>query len=150
MCFSNLPIFKIEILKKAILNLKFKLPTNNSNNNKFKFQGQHSFSEYFHFLDWETCNRITLSEKKPPLSCAKQEIDTSVESNAHEGKPGKGSKGNEIFNVSIGSFWFTTSGFWGRLRGTRSYMYWLRCSGWPASAFENQIISSSKIAMFWQ
>ena len=38
-------------------------------NNKFKFQAQDIFLEYFFFEIWRLKNQIALSEKKPPLVC---------------------------------------------------------------------------------
>ena len=54
MCFSNLQISKKKIYQKAILNLKFKFPPNNSKvllGGKFKFQVQDTFFGIFFFGD---------------------------------------------------------------------------------------------------
>ena len=64
--------------KKTILNLKFKIPAQNSTimlcmGGNLKFQVQDSFFEYIFFEIWRSKKRIALSEKKSPISKSKVE-----------------------------------------------------------------------------
>ena len=52
MCFLNLPITKKKYSKKLSWTWNLNFPPKTVNN-KFKFQAQDSFLEYFYFEDWE-------------------------------------------------------------------------------------------------
>ena len=64
--FSKLQISKKKIFQKTILNLKFKLPANNTLLGNLNFKLRIVFGIFFLEI-WRFEKEIALSEKKPPL-----------------------------------------------------------------------------------